>query len=88
MLLADPAATGQHIGSLLDAVADTRRLERTVARNDEVRHEQGTGAIQASVPVRPNVLLEEAGGQGLQALSGSRPATLQQHHACELRHDP
>lgn len=35
-MLQDPEATGKHIGSLVDAVVDTRRLQRTVARNDEV----------------------------------------------------
>lgn len=36
MLLSDPVVMGQQIGSLLDAVSDTRRLERSVPRNDEV----------------------------------------------------
>lgn len=36
MFLSDPAVMGQHIGSLLDAVANTQRLERSVLRNDEV----------------------------------------------------
>jgi hypothetical protein len=36
VFLSDPAVMGQHIGSLLDAVANTQRLERSVLRNDEV----------------------------------------------------
>lgn len=35
-LLDDPVAMGQQLGSLADAVMDLDRLERTVARNDEV----------------------------------------------------
>lgn len=35
-LLHDPVARGQQIGSFVDAVTDPTRLERTVARNDEV----------------------------------------------------
>jgi hypothetical protein len=45
-ILQDPEATGQRIGSLVDAVVDIRRLERTVPRNDEV-----SGVI--SPPARP-----------------------------------
>lgn len=37
VLLQDPEAMGQRIGSLVDAVVDLDRLERTVQRNDEVR---------------------------------------------------
>jgi hypothetical protein len=32
---------GQRIGSLVDAVVDLKRLERTVQRNDEVCHTVG-----------------------------------------------
>jgi len=35
-LLEDPVAMGHQLGSLADAVMDLDRLERTVARNDEV----------------------------------------------------
>jgi hypothetical protein len=41
-LLQDPDAAGQQLGRLLDAVADMQRLERTVARNDEVSKQQGS----------------------------------------------
>lgn len=40
-LLRDPEAMGQRIGSLVDAVVDLERLERTVQRNDEVRRTFG-----------------------------------------------
>lgn len=44
-LLEDPAAMGASIGLLIDEVVDMKRLERTVARHDEVRADALQGSL-------------------------------------------